>query len=240
MRFIIAIVFFISGLVPAFAEKVTFQATGNLTVTADLQLPPGKEAKAAIILFHMAGASRGEYRDIAPILNEMGYATLAVDQRSGGKFNGIKNETATRYGGDQSYGKAAPDLAAASVWVRKNLDVERVGVIGSSYSASLVLVLAGRERSFADAVIAFSPGEYFSEPKFVTKTLPGITVPVFLTAARGEAKQWQSFMPKIKVDVTGFVPEGRGRHGATALVSKDGDEYWKALRGFLNKHLPAQ
>ena len=240
MRFILVIVVIVMGMIPAFAEKVTFPAAGNLTVTADLQFPKNKKAKAAIILFHMAGASRGEYRDIAPVLNEMGYVTLAVDQRSGGKFNGIKNETAARYGGDQSYGKAAPDLAAASVWARKNLDVERVGVIGSSYSASLVLVLAGRERSFADAVMAFSPGEYFSEPRFVTKTLPGITVPVFLTAARGEAGQWQPFVQKIKVDVTGFVPEERGRHGATALVSNDGEEYWNALRVFLNKHLPAQ
>ncbi|MEO0910157.1 MAG: hypothetical protein AAFX96_07390, partial [Pseudomonadota bacterium] len=132
MRFIMAITFIVAVMVPAFAEKVTFQAAGNLTVTADLQLPKKNKAKAAIILFHMAGASRGEYRDIAPVLNEMGYATLAVDQRSGGKFNGIKNETAARYGGDQSYAKAAPDLAAASVWVRKKLDVERVGVIGSS------------------------------------------------------------------------------------------------------------
>ncbi|MEO1142654.1 MAG: hypothetical protein AAFW66_09965, partial [Pseudomonadota bacterium] len=102
------------------------------------------------------------------------------------------------------------------------------------------LILAGRERSFADAVMAFSPGEYFPEPRFVTKTLPGITVPVFLTAARSEAGQWQPFVLKIKVDVTGFVPEGRGRHGATALVSNDREEYWEALRGFLNKHLPAQ
>jgi len=221
------------------AEKITFQAQDGIEITAEFQKPSGSY-NAIIVLFHMAGASRGEYSDIAPVLNDLGYATLAVDQRSGGAFNGIQNETVSRTGGGLGYSKAIPDLEAASIWARDNSGARLVGVMGSSYSASLVLVMAGKDREFADAVMAFSPGEYFGDRQFVSKALPQIDVPVFLSAARGEAGQWKPFANKITSSVTGFVPKGSGRHGATALLSKDGDEYWVALKGFLSEHVPTQ
>jgi len=224
---------------PARAGTVTFEAEDGVLVTADA-LRPETFPKTVIVLFHMAGASRGEYLDIAKRLNRMGYATLAVDQRSGGMFNGIKNETAARFGRDPGYAGAIPDLKAAVSHAREKLGAERIGVIGSSYSAALVLVLAGRERNFADAVMAFSPGEYFSDRQFVKSALAGISVPVFLTAARSEAGQWRPFADILKDRASGFVPKGNGRHGATALLSSDGKEYWAALEAFLTKHLPAR
>ena len=224
---------------PASAETITFEAKDGVAITADL-VRPKQSAKAAIVLFHMAGSSRGEYRAIAEKLNDLGYATLAVDQRSGGSSNGVKNETAARIGKNLGYAAAIPDLVAATSWARENLDAERIGVIGSSYSAALVLVLAGRDPKFSDAVMAFSPGEYFSDRKFVKNSLPGIKSPVFLTAARSEAGQWAPFAKSLKEKATGFVPKGNGRHGATALVSSDGKEYWAALQAFLGQHLPAR
>ena len=117
---------------------------------------------------------------------------------------------------------------------------QKVGVLGSSYSAGLVLVLSAKERGFADAVMSFSPGEYYGRNNYVSRELGDLNVPVFLTAARGETKQWQPFVSKIKGPVTGFVPKGGGRHGASALVSGDRAEYWSALRAFLKEHLPAK
>jgi len=188
----------------------------------------------------MAGASRGEYRDIAPTLNKLGYATLAVDQRSGRAFNGIKNETAARGGGNVAYAKAIPDLKAASEWARANIGASQIGVLGSSYSSALVLALAGQDRKFADAVMSFSPGEYFGDKRYVRKSLPSLDVPVFITSAKNETGNWKKFLKDIKGVSVGFVPKGRGRHGATALVSKDGDEYWAALKEFLENNLPSK
>lgn len=237
IRILTTILFLVASVIGAQAETVTFKAADGLEITAEFQKPVSSY-NAIIVLFHMAGASRGEYRDIAPVLNELGYATLAVDQRSGGAFNGIKNETAALAGPGLGYSKAIPDLEAASKWARANSGARLVGVLGSSYSSSLVLVMAGNDTQFADAVISFSPGEYFGDRQFVSKALPGIEVPVFLSAARGEAGQWKPFENKIKSNVTGFVPNGSGRHGATALISDDGEEYWVALKAFLAEHLP--
>ncbi len=217
------------------AETVHFNATDGLQITADLQ-KPDKKAEAAIVLFHMAGASRGEYKEIAKRLNRMGYITLAVDQRSGRQSNGIINETAKRAERKLGYQAAIPDLEAASAWARKNIDVDRIAVIGSSYSAALVLVLAGQDRQFADAVMSFSPGEYFSDRKLVRKNAKDIKVPVFITSARNETRQWKNFPKGISSPVVAFIPKGRGRHGASALVSKDASEYWSALDSFLSKY----
>ncbi|MEM9279167.1 MAG: alpha/beta fold hydrolase [Pseudomonadota bacterium] len=239
MRILVSFCIFLSLCVVSHAEKIKLKASDGVEITADFLKPDG-DYSTILVLYHMAGASRGEYREIAPQLNKLGYATLAVDQRSGGAFNGVKNETAAKSGGAVGYTKAIPDIVAAAEWARQNSGSRQVGVIGSSYSAGLVLVLAGQSRDFADAIISFSPGEYYGSSNYVAKELDGIRVPVFLTAARNEAGQWKPFESRIQSPVTGFVPEASGRHGATALVSGDGDEYWVALKAFLSEHLPAK
>ncbi|MEM7214218.1 MAG: CocE/NonD family hydrolase [Pseudomonadota bacterium] len=235
----IAAVFLVFLCTQTLAETVRFNAGDGVEITAEFLKPEG-EFSNILVLYHMAGASRGEYRDIAPVFNELGYATLAVDQRSGGGFNGVTNETASKAGGAVSYTKAIPDMLAAAEWARQNSGARQVGVLGSSYSAGLVLVLAAQSRDFADVVISFSPGEYFGSANFVSGKLKEMKVPVFLTSARNETRQWKAFEAKISAPVTGFVPQGVGRHGATTLVSADGIEYWDALKKFLSEHFPAR
>ena len=219
------------------AETVRFQASDGVTITAEYNAPDAG-FETAIVLFHMAGSSRGEYTDIAQRLNDLGYATLAVDQRSGGQFRGVANETVAAAGGSTSFVAAIPDLVAASTWARENAGASRVGVLGSSYSAGLVLVLSAQDQGFADAVMSFSPGEYYGARNFVAREVGDIQVPVFLTSARSEVGQWESFARGIRSTVVGFVPEGSGRHGASVLDSGDAAEYWAALEGFLGENLP--
>ena len=61
-----------------------------------VSVPAGLPANAPVlVLFHQAGWSRGEYREIAPKLNELGYICLAIDQRSGKGVNGVANGNVT-------------------------------------------------------------------------------------------------------------------------------------------------
>lgn len=219
------------------AEEVTFAAADGLVVTADLE---GPADGPLILLFHMAGSSRGEYRGIAPRLNALGYRTLAVDQRSGGAFDGVPNETARRAGRDPGYLAASADLLAAVAFARERLGARRIAVVGSSYSASLVLVLAGRDPGFAEAVMAFSPGEYFADPALVRDAARAVRVPVFLASARGERSETEAIAAVLPLHPLPFVPKGRGAHGASALAGPDGAEYWAALEGFLAERFPAK
>lgn len=238
IRFFVLIIFFTTSFLGmALAETITFKAKDGVLITADTG---GAGTGPIIVLYHMAGASRGEYRDIAPRLHKLGYRTLAVDQRSGRGFNGVVNETAKRVGGNVGYVAALPDILAASTYARNVMKAEKVGVLGSSYSSSLVLIAAGRNETFADAVMSFSPGEYFSNRQLVTKSAAQIKVPVFLTAARNEIGQVKPIAKVIPTGAVLFKPKGSGKHGATTLVSGSGVEYWAALESFLAKNLPTK
>ncbi|MGI9383671.1 MAG: alpha/beta hydrolase [Methyloligellaceae bacterium] len=228
---------------PAIAEPVKFTAEDGLEITGDVYRPTAP-SNAVIVLFHQAGSSRGEYREIAPRLARKGYVALAVDQRSGNTFAGVINETAARakaQGKAAGYTDALPDLRASIQYAREKLGARRVIIWGSSYSASLALVMAGREPKLVDGVLAFSPGEYFRGKPPVAKSAARIRVPVFITAARSEGKQWAGIFRAIraKTPKTGFSPKGEGRHGSSALITGRSDavpEYWTAVDGFLDTH----
>ena len=238
IRHLIALLTALFAFPAAALETVTFPSGDGRQDTADVYQPE-TAPRAALLLFHMAGSSRGEYRDIAPRLAGLGYVAVAVDLRSGGSFAGVANQTAT--GPDPGYEAAIPDIKAALGWARANLEVERIGVVGSSYSASLVLVLAGRDPDFADAVMAFSPGEYFSDRRYVRTAAAGVTVPVFITSAKGETGNWKPIIDAIPgPGKVGFKPPVAGRHGARALVADTSGAYWNALDAFLARYLPAR
>ena len=145
------------------AGTITFPAADGLTVTALLYWNGNSDAPM-ILLFHQAENSSAEYLDIAPKLTAQGYNCLAVDQRSGGSNAGIENRTyqaAKQKNLPTGYTDAYPDLEAALTYAEQELQAKQIIVWGSSYSASLALILAAQHPDEISAVLAFSPGEYF-------------------------------------------------------------------------------
>ena len=218
---------------------VTFPTTDNLTVTSDLYWT-GDANAAFILLFHQADYSRGEYLEIAPKLNALGYNCLAIDQRSGGGVNDIINETykaAKAAGLPTSYTDAYADLQSALRYVESTYAPRKLIVWGSSYSSSLALILASEHPDEIAAVLAFSPGEYFKlDGKKVADYAANITQPAFITSAKSEGKSWRGIADQIKsAGSVFFVPEGNGRHGSSALFEKTANsaEYWTAVEQFL-------
>ena len=218
-------------------KTIEFPSKDGLTVTADAYEKGGN--KQFILLFHQAGWSRGEYQEIAPKLNTLGYACLAVDQRSGGAVNGVKNETATRAkaaGKATSYADAFQDIEAAIEYVRKQYNPDKLIVWGSSYSSALVLKFAGDQPEALDAVLSFSPGEYFGSKDFVSKSAQNIKVPSFITSSKSEKSSWWGIHKVIPGDQkTYYLPDTKGNHGSRALWDKfsDNQGYWEAVEAFL-------
>ena len=96
-------------------KSVDFPTAGGIQGRADVYATKNKSA-TLVLLFHQAGWSRGEYREIAPKLVKAGSRVMAVDQRSGGKVNGVQNEThrrAMRMGLARGYLDAYVDMEAA-------------------------------------------------------------------------------------------------------------------------------
>lgn len=230
---------------PVTAETVTFQTADGITVTGDLYLTDDLSAPF-LLLCHQAGYSRGEYLEIAPKLNKLGYNCLAIDQRSGRGVNGVTNETnkaAQSAGLPVGYVAAYPDLEAALNYLIEQYHPEQLFAWGSSYSASLVLILAAEHPQEIQAVLSFSPGEYFSfNDQHIADYAKKITQPVFITSARSEAKEWRGIADNISsAGSVFFVPVASGVHGSSALMEKtrNNAEYWTAVEDFLTSLRPS-
>ncbi|MEQ8713635.1 MAG: alpha/beta hydrolase [Cyclobacteriaceae bacterium] len=225
------------------AQTLTKIKSGDgLEIAADLyQMHP--DTADFIILFHQAGWSRGEYREIAPKLNARGFNCIAVDQRSGNGVNGVDNITfknATGVMKETKYLDAYQDIEAVIQHVRKNYAKGKVIIWGSSYSSSLVLRYAGEHSDLIDAALAFSPGEYFKAfgkpADYIQSFASTISVPVFITSARNEKANWWPIYEAIPGDEKSFfLPESLGNHGSRALWQKFTDHraYWSAVDAFL-------
>lgn len=220
-------------------STVAFPSKDGLSITADLYWT-GDATAPFILLFHQADYSRGEYLEIAPKLAALGYNCLAIDQRSGGAANGIRNEThqaAKASNLPTGYTDAYADLEAALSYAVETYAPEQLIVWGSSYSSSLSLILASQHPDEIDAVLAFSPGEYFKlEGQSVADYAKGITQPAFITSAKSEEKSWRKIADAIpSAGSVFFVPKENGRHGSSALFEKTPNhaEYWTAVEAFL-------
>ena len=220
--------------------SITLKADDGVTVHG--RLTQAASPKALILLFHQAGSSKGEYATIAPRLREAGYASLAIDQRSGGSLFG-RNETVAAVRGNPSYLDAKRDLAAALNWaVAKHAPVV---LWGSSYSAALVFLLAADHPGAIAAVLAFSPGEYLGGRASVNEAARRVRVPVFVTSADTEdeietaRKILASSPATLKAQ---FVPIHGGVHGSSTLIAarnpSGAPSNWTAVLAFLATAVP--
>jgi len=217
-------------------ETIKFPSGDELAITADLYVID--ETKPYILLCHQAGYSRGEYREIAVKLNALGFNCMAIDQRSGKAANGVDNETvkgAMKAKLGMTYSDAEQDIIAGVDYLSK-MAGKSIIIWGSSYSAALVLKV-GNDNKKVSAIISFSPGEYI-EGSDITKAATNISQPLFVTSSKAEG----SDVAKLLAGITGdnkvqFIPAGKGKHGSKALwaETEGNEEYWTALKAFLNK-----
>ena len=222
-------------------QPVELKAADGVTVYGTYY-PTARTPRATVVLFHQAGSSKGEYAGIAPQLARAGYAALAIDQRSGGEmFGPNRTAAAVKATGNESadYLSALPDMEAALNWAV----AKRAPVVlwGSSYSASLVFLLAASAKDKVRAVIAFSPGEYFEDKLMIERAAAKITVPVFVDQASSEAEISEAkpiVLATRSVDREQFIPKS-GVHGASTLNASrnpaGADENWAAVLAFLKR-----
>jgi alpha-beta hydrolase superfamily lysophospholipase len=216
-------------------EGVMFHAADGLPVSADLHSVPN--SRAFLVLCHRSHFHRGEYVEIAPRLAQLGYDCLAIDQRSGMNVLGRANETCSRAKERKlatGYVAARPDIEAAVRYTRDRSRGRPIVLVGSSYSASLSLVIASAETPLR-AVAAFSPGEHLRGIA-VTDAVAGLSVSTFVTAAQKEIPATRELVKRApRGRVTFHAPRHEGAHGARCLWAKTAGsgEYWKAFLAFL-------
>jgi len=225
------------------SQPVTLTAPDGVTVYGTYY--PAANARAVILLFHQAGSSKDEYLEIGPKLQQAGYAALAIDQRVGGGLYG-KNQTMAAYKGKADYLGALPDLEAALAWAKDRAAGRPILLWGSSYSASLVFLVAASKSAEGSVkgVLAFSPGEYFDDKKIVENAAAKVTMPVFVTSANTpeEEQEARAILSATKsTDRQQFVPK-TGIHGSSTLNAAKNpggsDDNWQPVLAFLKRVAP--
>lgn len=224
-------------------QPVTLTAPDGVTVYGTYY--PVANARAVILLFHQAGSSKDEYTTIAPQLQRAGFAALAIDQRVGGSLYGT-NQTMAAYKGKTDYLGALPDLEAALAWAKDKAQGRPILLWGSSYSASLVFLVAASKSAEGSVkgVLAFSPGEYFDDKTMVEKAAAKLTLPVFVTSANTlqEEQEAKAILSATKsTDRQQFIPKA-GVHGSSTLIAAKNpggaDDNWQAVFAFLKRVAP--
>jgi dienelactone hydrolase len=220
-------------------HPITLEAADGVKVYA-WHYAASDKTRPAILLFHQAGSNHAEYAPIAPRLSPLGYHSLALDQRSGGRMWGQPNRTASEIGRQVNYPEALPDMEAALAWAPRVGLPQRSIVWGSSYSAALVFRLAARYPDSVAAVMAFSPGEYLEDDHSVKDAAAKVHVPVFITCAQDskEIAAAQAIAAAVPGgNATQFVPTKGGVHGSSTLRvdrnPKGAQENWDAVEKFL-------
>lgn len=220
-------------------KSIEFPSKDGLIISADLyEVDPNKPF---ILLCHQAGYNKYEYADIAPRLNKMGFNALAIDQRSGGSFADIQNETYNRaiQNGDDEivFTDVTQDIESAINYLSDKYQ-QKVIVWGSSYSSALVLHIAETNKN-VKAIISFSPGDYFGDHlPSLKKVFPKIEQPFLVTSSKAESKELKELLSNLEQNnlQLQYIPNSEGFHGSRALWvgQKGADEYWGALENFLD------
>lgn len=227
----------VAQLSPGPVQKIIFPSSDALLITSDLYFV--NDSLPYMVLCHQAGYSRAEYAETAKKFCMLGYNCLAIDQRSGNEVNGVKNETATlalQKKKPTAYLDAEKDIIAAIDYAYTKSG-KKVFLVGSSYSASLVLKIAATNKKVR-AVMAFSPGEYFGTKLKLKDAIKNITVPVFVTSSKEEANDVSTLISDIKPKIKNqFVPTSKGKHGSSCLWKSNPGyhEYWFAIMVFIKQ-----
>jgi pimeloyl-ACP methyl ester carboxylesterase len=225
-------------------ETITRALPDKVVMTADLyragpkEADKTKDALPVLVCLHMTGSSRGEYRGIAPHMVELGFHVLAVDLRCGGEGekgdrrthvrSGTMNETwkmaCQVMGRNPNYIDAYPDVGEAVKWAHEIFPHSKVGLVGSSYSASLVLVFAAEQPKLVDAVVALSPGEYMQPTWTIADKIHQLSVPCYIscgnTGADSDQAKPLALAIRAKDKLITYWPQDEGYvgdHGSKAL-----------------------
>jgi alpha-beta hydrolase superfamily lysophospholipase len=184
------------------------------------------------LLFHQAGSNRMEYEPLLSTMHIAGFDTLTIDQRSGDTRWGVDNMTVKRLGESAEYIDAYADLEAALEYAIKR-KYKTIVVVGSSYSASLSIVLASKNPDEISAVAAFSPGEYFTDKNWIKTSAEKLRVPLYVTGASNERQRVEEVLVKTAGnDVTYYRPINSVHGASTCRQDMNPDGYKENLQDF--------
>lgn len=221
-------------------QNIKFESADNVEIIGTFYESP-KANSPAVLLLHQWGSNRKSYEDFANRLQAKGFGVLAIDGRGFGES--VKTTDGKLVGtnrGDETVKgmKADVDNAFQFLAKLKNVNAQKIGIVGASYGSSLAMIY-GAENKQIKAVVLLSPGlNYFGNLPIEDAVKNFGERPLLLVAAEDDRNSADS-VKKIKTSVLNENYEvqiyPKGGHGTNLLAAKVGLE--DLLEQFLTKSL---
>jgi len=231
-------------------EKVI--ETGPAAQTVSINSPDGvvlvgslfgtdKPNSPALLLLHQWESDRHSWDDFAKQLQSDGFVVLAIDGRGFGESTKKTDGSTVAEGRTDADVKGMlGDVDAAFNFLskQKNVDPQRVGIIGASYGSSLALIYAADHPSVA-AIALLSPGlNYFGNMQTEPAMANYKNRPAFLAAAKDDPESFNTVTALTELtsepNRAMAISVDKGGHG-TALLKVDGVR--KPLETFCRERL---
>lgn len=143
----------LNGPLASAAERVGFRAADGVTLSGTIYVPDRHPAPA-VVLVHMLHRSGGDWTPLAEPLRAAGFVVLAIDLRGHGASGGAVDE------GNLSV--LVKDVAAGAAWLKSHPDVDpqRLGMVGASLGANLVVLAAAADSSVRSVALLSAGLDY--------------------------------------------------------------------------------
>jgi len=130
-------------------QKITFRTKDGVNIVGNY-FKPKKEHAPVFLLLHMMPSTKESWNTFATLLQEKGYAVLAIDLRGHGESidkNGKKIDYKAFE--DEDHRESMNDIAAAKEFLarQKEIDTSRIAMAGASIGANLALWQASIDKN---------------------------------------------------------------------------------------------
>lgn len=221
-------------------QTIKFESADKVEIIGTFYESP-KENSPAVLLLHQFGSNRKSYDDFAKRLQAKGFGVLAIDGRGFGesvKTTDGKTVAPERTDETVKGMKADVDNAFQFLTKQKNVDAQKIGIVGASYGSSLAIIYASENKQ-VKAVALLSPGlNYFGNLPIEDAVKNYGDRSLLLVAAEDDkesaetVKKLKSSVPNDKYEMQIYP---KGGHGTGIFAAKVGLE--DLLEQFLTKSL---
>jgi dienelactone hydrolase len=219
-------------------QTIKFDSADKLEIIGTFYESP-KANSPAVLLLHQWQSTRKSYDGFAKQLQAKGFGVLAIDGRGFGesvKTTDGKTVSPSRTDDAVKAMKIDVDNAFNFLMKQKNVDANRIGIVGASYGSSLALIYAAENKQ-VKAVALLSPGiNYFGNMRSEPAAKTFGNRPLLLVSAEDD-KESAETVKKIKTISDNYEVQiyPKGGHGTNLFGAKVGLD--NLLEKFLTKNL---
>ena len=204
------------------AEEVTFSTEDGVKLAGTFY----KGSSTAVVMSHMSGGSRADWRDVPELLAERGYTVLAFDFRGRGASEGGYDPPASNV-----------DLLAAVDYV-KSRGADRLVLAGASMGAMASAKVAAASQ--ADAVVLVAGTTSWSGLEVLDTELAAIKAPLLVISSEGDGYIDGTLH---FYDAAGGPKEKHIYQGAahgTDLMDEYGEDFRERIISFMMANVPVE